>query len=96
MSKQSTSYITQGRRWARGWNRFEARTMNWLFGILFSAVVMGIATGVVIGIVLSFPWQLTLVTAVMIGLVALLLGVVVAKIVVPFIWEAMLTKYLEE
>lgn len=90
------NYITRGRRWARGWNRYEARTMNWLFGILTVSTILGLIAGLVIGIRLQFsPWPILL-TVVILGLVALLIGIAIAKTVIPFIWDTMLTKELEE
>ena len=97
MSDQSGfNYITRGRRWARGWNRYEARTMNWLFGILIIPTVLGLIAGLVVGTRLQFlPWLIIL-TVVVVGSVALLIGVAVAKAIIPFVWETMLTKELEE
>ena len=90
------NYITRGRRWARGWNRYEARTMNWLFGILIIPTALGLVAGLVVGNRFQFlPW-LILLTVIVVGSVALLIGVAAAKAIIPFIWETMLTKELEE
>lgn len=90
------NYITQGRRWARGWNRYEARTMPWLFAILIVAVGLGIVAGIIVGVVSNFSPLLMLLTIIGVGLIALLVGVAIAKMVIPFIWDTMLTKDLEE
>ncbi len=34
MKDEPASYVLTGRSWARGWNRYESKTMNWLIGIL--------------------------------------------------------------
>jgi len=89
------NYITRGKRWARGWNKYEARTMSWLRGILIAALVLGVVAGISVGIMSDFSPLLMLLAIVGVGLVALIVGVAIAKVVIPFIWETMLTKDLE-
>ena len=90
------NYITRGRRWARGWNRYEARTMNWLLGILIISTILGLIAGFVLGTWLQLSLWLILLTVIVVGFGALLIGIAIAKAVIPFTWDTMLTRELEE
>ncbi len=96
MSEQTgINYITSGRRWARGWNRFEAETMRWLFGILIVSVFLGVVLGAIAVVFLSPPLWLSLVLVLALIILMLLVGIGLAKAVIPFIWDVKLSKHLE-
>ncbi len=95
MQKTTTDYILSGRIWARGWNRYEAKTMNLLIGILVLALVLGFVIGILLSLQLSPSWLLSLVIVLLSGVGMLFVGIVLARAVVPFVWDTLLTKDLE-
>ena len=95
MHTTTTDYILSGRTWARGWNRYEAKTMNLLIGILVLALVLGFMIGILLSLQLSLPWFLSLVMVLLPGVGMLFVGIVLARAVVPFAWDMLLTKDLE-
>ena len=94
MRDQKILYVTSGRLWARGWNRYEAKTVKWLLAILVGAVVLGILAGVILGVLTELPLLASILIALLCAVVGLLIGIAMAKAVIPFVWDSMLTKDL--
>jgi protein-S-isoprenylcysteine O-methyltransferase Ste14 len=95
MKPETTDYVLSGRTWARGWNRYEAKTMNLLIGILILALVLGFVIGILLSLQFNLPWFLALVMVLLSGVGMLFVGIVLARAVVPFVWDTLLTKDLE-
>lgn len=89
-------YSIRGRLWARGWNRYEAATMNRLFGILIFMAVIGAVAGVLGGLWLELSLGLVILLMLSASIVALVIGIVIARAVIPFLWEVILTRDLEK
>lgn len=94
MRDQKINYVTAGRLWARGWNKYEARTVNWLIAILVGAVILGILAGIIFGMLLDLPLLASILIALFCMVVSLLIGIFIAKAVIPFVWDSLLTKDL--
>lgn len=95
MDPNVSQFILAGRNWARGWNQYEAKTMRWLVAILTIMLFLGFAVGLVFSIDLSLPWYLAVPVILLLCFFMLFLGIVLARIVTPFIWDALLTQGLE-
>jgi hypothetical protein len=97
MSDTSTiNYTTHGRRWAHGWNRYEAPTMSWLMVILGGLVLLGAVAGAIIGLLADFSLGGVLLMVLGAVVLALLVGIAIARMVIPFLWDVMLTRGLEK
>lgn len=86
-NRPNINYITGGRLWARGWNRYEGPTMSCLISMLIILTVLGIAAGLVISVLNQFSLELAVATIFVICLIAIFIGIVVAKLVTPLIWD---------
>jgi len=69
--------------------------MNLLIGILVLALVLGFVIGILLSLQLSPSWLLSLVIVLLSGVGMLFVGIVLARAVVPFVWDTLLTKDLE-
>ena len=95
MKDEPASYVLTGRSWARGWNRYESMTMNWLIGILALPPILGLALSVFLAVKLSLSWFTAAIVIFIVGLLMLFVGIVLARTIVPFVWDSLLTKDLE-
>ncbi len=94
--KEHYTYATSGRLWARGWTKYEARTMGWIMGIFIGSIVLGFAVSLFLGLWqgLAIGWSVLIFLAV--AIVSLLIGVAIARATVPLIWQGQLMKALEK
>lgn len=88
-------YITQGRRWARGLNKYEDQGINEFRLILAVTSIVGAVIGLGIALVTQPPWYGYLVGAMLGVLVGFLVGRGFAQLWIPHRWEEMLGEELE-
>lgn len=94
--KEHYTYATSGRLWARGWTKYEARTMGWIMGIFVGSILFGFAVSIFLGLWqgLAIGWSVLIFLAVAIG--SLFVGVIIARAIIPLIWQGQLMKALEQ
>lgn len=88
-------YITHGRRWARGLNKYEDQGINEFRLILIVTSIVGAVIGLGISLVSQASWTGYLVGAMLGVVVGFLVGRGFAQIWIPHRWEEMLGKELE-
>ncbi len=88
-------YITHGRRWARGLNKYEDQGINEFRLILTVTSIVGAVIGLGITLATQAPWYGYLIGALLGTVVGFLAGRGFAQLWIPHRWEEMLGKELE-
>lgn len=94
--KEHYTYATSGRLWARGWTKYEARTMGWIMLIFIGSILFGLVVSASLGIWqnLAVGWSILIFFAVLIT--SMIIGVGIARAIIPLVWQGQLMKALEK